>query len=629
MKQIQIETLQETIEVNIDVGHNPSEYGRFHVNGDVTEVATLTLPITFTQVTLVNFHVGSATHFSYTFEAQTSDTTHTRVKITQDSSWKAPQLNVFVDHFGSTSLLTGLCVGSCNSQSDSFVNDCTMAFGNQYECIPTFQFTCQFATDVSDEMIPFCKTTCSVDSPPCTRLSLSWASECCSKYKTCGGQEQYEQCVFENCNMGWVGTPEASHCVRSFEDVLLEQNVCGEAICQVNREGPSCERCRENFFGSNCELYCDPKVMCSGRGICNSQGGCWCDAGFGYSDEENNKYCLHICQKQTTQSSCKSRGTLCRWSADAGLCLTACQRGSFGPTCTAKCNPDTTCSGHGSCAMDGTCNCKKNWGGNDCSVGKYTCAVWGDPHYTTFSGRRYDFFGPPGDDKQYDLYSTEMLHVYAKHWKCNNRATCMKRVSIWDERGGSIEMLLDGQIKINCTTYTQEQLLSKLQFGHWDVLPRHCPEEAQNCTNGNPVRLIAAKRTVLGRDNAITYVFDVREFGTKRFEIQLAARSNAVDAYITHYGEDPLQVSTGLCLGEPGSGKPGTGEVGCYKDNQASDCTGEWCRTGPPPCAVAMAPNCLPGALNCGFCPTDPVEPSTTFWRCDEPSSQTKGLLFL
>eukprot|EP01060_Flectonema_neradi_P024390 TRINITY_DN3319_c0_g1_i6.p1 TRINITY_DN3319_c0_g1~~TRINITY_DN3319_c0_g1_i6.p1 ORF type:complete len:1138 (+),score=195.87 TRINITY_DN3319_c0_g1_i6:41-3454(+) len=273
MKQIQISSSSDSIEINIDIGQNPSEYGRMYLNGIGTQISSLKLPVTFSDISLINFHVGSSTRFSYTFEAQTGNSTHTRVKVTQDSSWKAPYLNVYVEHFGSTSQTKGLCSASaCNNQSpSSFGKDCTDEFASTYNCDAA---SCSFATNVEDSSIPFCGGTCSIDSLPCTGLSLSWATDCCANYKTCAGQELYEQCIFENCNMGWGGTT----CVQGFEDVLLELNLCAEEICQAsnpNREGPSCERCRENYFGPNCEFYCDPEVTCSGRGICNSQGKCW------------------------------------------------------------------------------------------------------------------------------------------------------------------------------------------------------------------------------------------------------------------------------------------------------------------------------------------------------------------
>eukprot|EP01064_Diplonema_japonicum_P033174 TRINITY_DN647_c0_g1_i13.p1 TRINITY_DN647_c0_g1~~TRINITY_DN647_c0_g1_i13.p1 ORF type:complete len:2257 (+),score=636.78 TRINITY_DN647_c0_g1_i13:134-6772(+) len=662
MKQIRFVAGAWSMEINVDFGQSPSEYGIIHVsNGtssyNVDAVAMKKsdgIPMLIGDVALVKVY-PSKKRVTYTFELPNENDIHTRVKLAQDNSWRAPYMNIYVDHFGSTHGVSGLCTGSCDSSvtTTGWGKDCTEPFADQFDCQGP---DCNFGTVIRDADIKFCQGLpmgqggCTVDSLGCDNnmVALDWARSCCDKFKSCGGEDQYKQCVVENCNMGWVGEEKYSKCADAFQGVLLESRECEREICTQgkNRGGPDCNECLPDYYGPDCDKYCNNEITCNGHGTCNGQGKCWCEKGFWSKDVKNGRYCLHVCEAQSSKVKCDARGKTCRWSTAESRCMKACPKGYFGLNCKTACDPKTTCSNHGSCDKDGKCVCKVGWGGEDCGMGKYTCSAWGDPHYTSFEGKRFDFFGPGYEmvggqkkDIEYELYGKGSLHVQARHWKCNSRATCMGKLSIWDERGGTVEMRIDGSLRVNCTEYSSAQVQEMLRFGDWVVLPRNCNGNT-SCEEVSPLRLTAAKKTNLGKGKAPSFFFEVSKVKNNmngetdiepELKIDLSTRTKAIDVYLTHFGDHPVKEGVvGLCHGKPGSGKPGTGEPGCFTDEPKNCQQGGTppyghCRTGPPRCAVVNPPTCWSGVPDseCGFCDTDnKPDPPMTIWRCDDPASK-------
>mgnify|MGYP001168969170 CR=1 FL=1 len=92
----------------------------------------------------------------------------------------------------------------------------------------------------------------------------------CNNRGTCNSEGR---CI---CRGGWAG-PECD-CLSSY--TCNGKGFCnastGVCMCQGNFEGTYCERCKPNWHGSNCQLYCDDNVDyvdgdqygCWGRGTC-------------------------------------------------------------------------------------------------------------------------------------------------------------------------------------------------------------------------------------------------------------------------------------------------------------------------------------------------------------------------
>eukprot|EP00659_Diplonema_papillatum_P004532 gene4532-7019_t len=527
-KQVQFKAGNIVLEINANHETETPENGFIYVkNGsELTIVDSLLssdegmLPRLIGDIALVSATSVSEDVSELVFEVPENSL---RIKVVQDTSFKAPYVNVFIEHYGSLEGVTGVCTGYCEEpiEPTGWPLDCSHDFGEKYTENP------DFTTDVPDSSIKFCKG-----------LPL--------------GQGGCTVCLQENCNMGWIDSEEESQCAESVERVLLEEGLCEAEICVGNHGGAGCASCRDNYYGPSCELYCDA-----------------------------------------------------------------------------------------------LCTCKVGFTGSACEKGLYTCTAWGDPHYTTFEGEKYDFFGPGYvfDDVtssihniQYEMYSVGTLHITARHYKCNTKATCMKQLTIWDERGGSAEVRIDGTLRVNCTLYTIDEVANILEGGDWVILPRNCPAGMEECPPAQPVSITKAGNIKVVKSAAPSYVFEVSDevmihgvmSKNVSLEVAMSARSKAIDTYIKHFGLSPEEDGVaGLCLGKPGSGKPGTGELQCFTDDLKA-CDGGvapyfHCRTGPPPCAVTSIPKCWDGVPDeeCGICEEDPIKvPDPTVWICDDDAGK-------
>ncbi len=139
-----------------------------------------------------------------------------------------------------------------------------------------------------------------------------------------------------------------------------------------------------------------PKLPCSGRGVCDAQGGCTCAVGYSFSNGDSLAGEIPDCgfrspggqcPKNTAGVECSGRGT-CSGSP-AFTCT--CQEGFQGADCSERVCPSDTawwqvptsasfvrsaieCSGRGLCnRQTGICQCQHGYEGNACE--RKSCVV--------------------------------------------------------------------------------------------------------------------------------------------------------------------------------------------------------------------------------------------------------------
>jgi len=138
--------------------------------------------------------------------------------------------------------------------------------------------------------------------------------------------------------------------------------------------------CPVDFFpsGASCSKYCNAQNTCSGKGYCDPNGNCVCNAGHQGNNcmdcQTNYKrdasgHCVY-CKADTT---CFGKGTCADWEnimcrcqnfgLDPATNCGSCKAGFYGSTCSSTCR----CEQYGgTCRTDGGCNCPAGLTGNSC-----------------------------------------------------------------------------------------------------------------------------------------------------------------------------------------------------------------------------------------------------------------------
>lgn len=231
-----------------------------------------------------------------------------------------------------------------------------------------------------------------------------YGSECltpCTASGKCNGHGACDQSGDCKCDSGWAG----SACNECEKDVFpkpggpgsaeacliyITEETChhhgypnhmygkssrfsGMCICHTHfDERSNCDRCVSNWYGDNCDQFCDDDECYKGR--CSDRGKCICEDGW------------------------------------------------FGEKCDSSCGGDGVCSGHGTCVKDEwtsihqKCRCDEGYVGMDCDISApmssgsicngrgaavvtqvdhtgITFSCTGDVHCGDFSGEIPDFTG--------------------------------------------------------------------------------------------------------------------------------------------------------------------------------------------------------------------------------------------
>ncbi|KAJ1474285.1 hypothetical protein T484DRAFT_3276329, partial [Baffinella frigidus] len=181
----------------------------------------------------------------------------------------------------------------------------------------------------------------------------------CSNHGRCLGDGNCD------CNQGWGGEHCATAdgggdpCVKNMyaegcSTACTSEGTCnnhgrcmgdGACECYAGWSGEHCDRahgggepCRMNIYGE-CDLVCTMEGTCSNHGRCTGDGSCECYAGWG------GEHCD-------------------RADSDGGS--KPCVTNLYGE-CDVVCTIEGTCNNHGRCmGEDGSCECYTGWGGERC-----------------------------------------------------------------------------------------------------------------------------------------------------------------------------------------------------------------------------------------------------------------------
>uniref|UniRef100_A0A7S4MUC2 EGF-like domain-containing protein n=1 Tax=Odontella aurita TaxID=265563 RepID=A0A7S4MUC2_9STRA len=182
-----------------------------------------------------------------------------------------------------------------------------------------------------------------------------------------GGEIDPSTCTC-SCPFGWTG---ATCTTCNGADLCSEHGTCN------SQKECSCDA---NYFGDDCSVFCETSETCSTNGYCSPSGSCLCMPGkVGTTCACDEKDC----------TSSVARSALC---SDKGTCSDKecmCEPGYYGCNCEVFCAQSTTCSGHGTCSVEGSCMCDSGYIGDDCGeldIENY-CRVGENNEVFTISGR--------------------------------------------------------------------------------------------------------------------------------------------------------------------------------------------------------------------------------------------------
>lgn len=215
---------------------------------------------------------------------------------------------------------------------------------------------------------PKCDTVCVASASSaddvCREIS-SGGGVCnaCNGHGTCTPIGQCE------CEDGWFNTIGGEQCALSCADVGINCN-SESGICQSVGGQLQCV-CEPGYYGTHCDQTCGSvnDFPCSGHGTCSltplGAPVCTCDTHY------RGSMCQYECPgDKNFPTSCSGHGECVEHDNDA-VCVCDASTSWMGFDCS--CNAKFTCSGHGSCQPDATCECNdwsspthQHWSGGAC-----------------------------------------------------------------------------------------------------------------------------------------------------------------------------------------------------------------------------------------------------------------------
>jgi len=133
-----------------------------------------------------------------------------------------------------------------------------------------------------------CGELCAKDASQISSASCSTTSELVDIYRTCVHTRSSQKCL--SCVRGYFDPSTAcqSECPGGASNPCNGRGVCdatyGYCTCNPGYAGASCDQCAPNYYpvpNSKGECrYCLSSVICSGKGVCSSEGTCDCDKAY-------------------------------------------------------------------------------------------------------------------------------------------------------------------------------------------------------------------------------------------------------------------------------------------------------------------------------------------------------------